>query len=116
MPKLFESVQLSQALLDECEQLDTASLSDALDSLGVSGGLLGITTQVPGSRCVGIAFTVQYEPVGDSHGFKNAANYIDQVPPGAVIVSSKCGAPRLHGLGRYHDALRRGPRHKRHCN
>jgi len=91
MPKLFESVQLSQALLDECEQLDTASLSDALDSLGVSGGLLGITTQVPGSRCVGIAFTVQYEPVGDSHGFKNAANYIDQVPPGAVIVSSNAG-------------------------
>ena len=91
MPKLFESVQLSQALLDECEQLNTASLSDALDSLGVSGGLLGITTQVPGSRCVGIAFTVQYEPVGDSHGFKNAANYIDQVPPGAVIVSSNAG-------------------------
>ena len=32
MPKLFESVQLSQALLDECEQLDTASLSDALEA------------------------------------------------------------------------------------
>ena len=91
MLKPFESTPISQALLDECERLDTASLSDALDSLNVSGGILGITAQVPGTRCVGIAFTVQYEPVGHSHGFKNAANYIDQVPPGAVIVSSNAG-------------------------
>ncbi|WNF55999.1 RraA family protein [Pseudomonas sp. SG20052] len=91
MLKPFESTDISQTLLDECERLDTASLSDALDSLDVSGGLLGIGTQVPGTRCVGIAFTVQYEPVGNSHGFKNAANYIDQVPRGAVIVSSNAG-------------------------
>jgi regulator of RNase E activity RraA len=91
MPKLFESTVIPQTLLDRCEKLDTASLSDALDSLGVSGGLPGIGPQVPGTRCVGIAFTVQYEPVGDAPGFKNAANYIDLVPRGAVIVSANAG-------------------------
>ncbi|KWS22694.1 RraA family protein [Pseudomonas syringae] len=87
----FEAVPIAQAVLDACEHLDTASLSDALDSLGIDGGLSGITSQVPGTRCVGIAFTVQYEPVGASAVFKGAANYIDHVPAGAVIVSSNNG-------------------------
>ncbi|RMO88995.1 Dimethylmenaquinone methyltransferase [Pseudomonas syringae pv. philadelphi] len=91
MSALSESVSISQALLNECEHLDTASLSDALDSLGINGGLAGIASQVPGTRCVGIAFTVQYEPVDTSAVFKGAANYIDQVPAGAVIVSSNNG-------------------------
>jgi regulator of RNase E activity RraA len=72
-------------------EIDTASLSDALDSLGISGGLLGICPQVPGTRCAGFAYTVQYQPVSDSQGFKNAANYIDDVPPGSIIVSSNDG-------------------------
>ncbi|KPW47887.1 Uncharacterized protein ALO54_02949 [Pseudomonas syringae pv. philadelphi] len=58
----FEYTPIAQSVLDECEHLDTASLSDALDSLGIDGGLPGIVSQVPGTRCVGIAFTVQYQP------------------------------------------------------
>ncbi|RMR06270.1 RraA family protein [Pseudomonas syringae group genomosp. 7] len=87
----FEAVSVTRAVLEACEHLDTASLSDALDSLGIDGGLPGIVSQVPGTRCVGVAFTVQYEAVDASAGFKGAANYIDQVPPGAVIVSSNVG-------------------------
>ena len=79
---------LFEQLVRDCEQLDTASLSDALDSLGISGGLLGIHAQVPGTRCVGLAYTVQYEALSDASGFKGAANYIDQVPAGAIVVSS----------------------------
>ncbi|WP_248768195.1 RraA family protein [Pseudomonas sp. MWU12-2345] len=78
-------------LLEHSATLDTASLSDALDSLGIDAGLLGIVQQVPGTRCSGFAFTVLYEPVESGDGFKNAANYIDDVPPGSVIVSSNAG-------------------------
>ncbi|AIC22670.1 MULTISPECIES: RraA family protein [Pseudomonas] len=85
------SEQQRASLLEQCAALDTASLSDALDSLGIDAGLLGIIQQVPGTRCSGFAFTVLYEPVNQNDGFKNAANYIDEVPPGSVVVSSNAG-------------------------
>jgi len=85
------STQQRAWLLEQIATLDTASLSDALDSLGIDAGLAGIVQQVPGTRCSGFAFTVLYEPVKSGDGFKNAANYIDDVPPGSVIVSSNAG-------------------------
>lgn len=78
-------------LIARARKLDTAALSDALDSLAIAGTLEGLAAQVPGSRCAGPAYTVLYEPVSDREGFKNAANYIDDVPEGAVIVSSNNG-------------------------
>lgn len=91
MLTLSEPTVVTQKMITALEALDTASISDALDSLGISGGLLGINQQVPGTRCVGIAFTVQYQEVTDKAGFKNAANYIDHVPAGSVIVSCNDG-------------------------
>lgn len=88
---MVDAIKISAAghsLLVALENLDTPALSDALDSMGISGGLLGIEQQVPGTRCAGFAFTVQYEPVSDNVGFKNAANYIDQVPADSIIVSA----------------------------
>lgn len=41
--------------------LDTAAVSDALDSLYIAGGLLGIKPQISGRKIAGPAFTVQYE-------------------------------------------------------
>ena len=78
-------------LLQRCAALDTASLSDALDSLGIAGGLAGLHQQVPGTRCCGYAYTVQYQPVSEHGGFRNAANYIDEVPANSVIVSCNDG-------------------------
>lgn len=75
-------------LLESCQKLDTASLSDALDSLNIAGGIAGLNQQVSGTRCAGFAYTVLYEPVYEQRGFKNAANYIDDVPANSVIVSS----------------------------
>ncbi|MDG9884290.1 MULTISPECIES: RraA family protein [Pseudomonas] len=91
MNAITSPVRQDPALLKACEALDTASLSDALDSLGISGGLAGLHQQVPGTRCVGFAYTVLYEPVQERSGFRNAANYIDDVPSDAVIVSSNPG-------------------------
>lgn len=88
----IQSSAQEAAWLAACRELDTASLSDALDSLGISGGLGGIAQRVPAARCVGLAYTVRYEPVaGASTGFRNAANYIDDVPANAVIVSANEG-------------------------
>ncbi|MEI2387393.1 RraA family protein [Breoghania sp. JC706] len=81
-------------LLAAAKALDTASLSDALDSLGLPAGLAGIRPQTGGARCAGYAYTVLYEPVeteAGGGGFRNAADYIDDVPAGAVIVSSNPG-------------------------
>jgi regulator of RNase E activity RraA len=38
-----------------------------------------------------LAYTVQYEAVTEASGFRNAANYIDDVPSGAIIVSCNDG-------------------------
>lgn len=72
--------------------LDTAAVSDALDSLYIAGGLLGIKSQVSGKKIAGPAFTVQYEScTPEKNRFMNAGNYIDQVPAGAVIVVDNGG-------------------------
>lgn len=74
-------------------RLDTASVSDALDSLGVGGVLAGVTARVPGARAAGRAFTVTYQPVdGAAEGFRNAANYLDDVPEGSFVVVDNTGS------------------------
>lgn len=76
----------------ELLQLDTAELSDALDACGIEGALLGIKPVVSGAKLVGPAFTVQYLAFEDQQTeFKNAGNYIDDVPEGAVIVIDNQG-------------------------
>jgi regulator of RNase E activity RraA len=78
------------ARLAEC---DTAAVSDALDSLGVPGVLAGIAARVPGVRACGTAFTVTYRPVSDDGPpFRNAANYLDDVPAGSVVVVDNGGS------------------------
>lgn len=106
------ALQNNHALLKACEALDTASLSDALDSLGLAGGLAGLNQQVPGTRCIGFAYTVLYEPVQERNGFRSAANYIDEVPPDAVIVSSNPGRTDCTTWGDIltHVAISRGIR------
>ncbi|MBE8905463.1 RraA family protein [Enterobacter asburiae] len=72
--------------------LDTAAISDALDSLYIAGGLAGIKLQAGGGKLAGPAWTVKYEAcVAEKNQFMNAGNYIDQVPAGAVIVVDNGG-------------------------
>lgn len=73
-------------------KLDTAAISDALDSLFIAGGLLGIKPQTSGKKIAGPAFTVQYEAcTPEKNSFMNAGNYIDQVPASSVIVVDNGG-------------------------
>ncbi len=41
----------------------TATISDAMDTLGVPAGCPGLGALVPGAATVGVAYTVQYAPV-----------------------------------------------------
>lgn len=64
--------------------LSTASVSDALDSLGLPGSLHGIGALRQGQRAVGPVFTVTYEPVDEAGG--TVGDFLDDVPVGAVIL------------------------------
>ncbi|MER5408439.1 RraA family protein [Streptomyces sp. NPDC002769] len=83
----------TEALRERMAGLDTAALSDAMDSLRTPPGVLpGIAARTPGSIACGPAFTVRYRAVDDDTGFRNAADYIDDVPPGSVVVVDNGGS------------------------
>ncbi|MGH3438977.1 MAG: RraA family protein, partial [Sciscionella sp.] len=86
-------MRVGQDIVDRLAALDTAAVSDALDSMGIPCVLAGIAARVPGSRTCGIAYTVSYRPVcGDGPRFRNAANYLDDVPAGCVVVVDNGGS------------------------
>ena len=76
-------------LVQRLKRLDTTSVSDAMDSLGVTGGLLGIKAVTPGLQICGPAFTVRYVPCGPVKG--TVGDFLDDVQPGQVIVIDNAG-------------------------
>lgn len=68
----------------------TAAVSDALDLAGVSSTLWGVRRLSGSGMVVGPAFTVRFEPVADGVRAP-AADFIDDVPSGAVIVIANEG-------------------------
>jgi regulator of RNase E activity RraA len=82
--------------------LDTAAISDALDSLYIAGGLAGIKPQAVVK--IAPAFTVKYEAcTPEKNQFMNAGNYIDEVPAGAGHCRGQWRTYRLHELGQHSD-------------
>lgn len=81
--------ELSKEVLDGFRELDTTSVSDALDRLGITGGLLGIKAVLPGSRLCGQAFTVHYIPCGTIKG--TVGDFLDDVKAGQVVVIDNGG-------------------------
>ncbi|MER6212160.1 isocitrate/isopropylmalate family dehydrogenase [Streptomyces sp. NPDC001642] len=95
-----QQAETSVDVVDRLARLDTASVSDALDSLGVGGVLAGLVPRVPGARAAGRAFTVTYQPVEDADkGFRNAANYLDDVPEGSFVVVDNAGSTTCTNWG-----------------
>lgn len=81
-----------KTIIERFKKISTSSVSDALDSLGIAAGLVGIQQQLVGTGCVGPAFTVEYMAYNEVPAeFRNASNYIDEVPPGAVVVIDNQG-------------------------
>jgi regulator of RNase E activity RraA len=78
-----ERAKLTARLL----KLDTAAVSDAMDSLGCNRALAGISSRVDGAKLAGPVYTVQYEPFDSPPtSFQSAGNYIDDVPAGHVLL------------------------------
>ena len=63
---------------------DTATLSDALDRLGLNGQCYRIKPLDPKFRLAGRASTLQYGPAGSPAG--TVGDYIDDIAPGDVVV------------------------------
>lgn len=70
--------------------LDTATVSDALDKLGIRGQCLGIKPRDHRFRMTGRAFTVLYGPA-DAAAPGTVGDYIDDLEPGTVVVLDNGG-------------------------
>ncbi len=68
--------------------LDTSTVSDALDSLGLYGTLNGIAARVTTHQILaGPAYTVQYRSLTRTKNtFHQAGNYIDNVPSNHIVL------------------------------
>ena len=81
---------MSDRNVSRAAQIDTATLSDALDKLGISGQCLGIKPLSPTFRLCGRAFTLAYAPAGPGG---TVGDFIDDVPPGSVVAIDNGGRP-----------------------
>jgi 4-hydroxy-4-methyl-2-oxoglutarate aldolase len=80
---------MADANVERASKLDTTSLSDALDRLGIAGQCLNITPLDHRFRLTGRAFTILYGPAGTPPG--TVGDYIDDVPAGSVVVLDNGG-------------------------
>jgi 4-hydroxy-4-methyl-2-oxoglutarate aldolase len=70
-------------------KLDTATLSDALDRLGIAGQCYRIKPLSSNFRLAGRAYTLLYGPAANPPG--TVGDYIDEVPAGYVAVLDNGG-------------------------
>jgi 4-hydroxy-4-methyl-2-oxoglutarate aldolase len=77
------------ASVERASKLDTSTISDALDRLGISGQCLNIKPRDSRFRMTGRAFTMLYRPVGKPAG--TVGDFIDDVAPGSVVAIDNGG-------------------------
>ena len=80
---------MSDTNVERASRLDTATLSDALDRLGLVGQCYRIQPRSTASRMTGRAWTLLYGPAASPAG--TVGDYIDDVAPGQVIVLDNGG-------------------------
>lgn len=69
--------------------LETATISDALDRLGIVGQCYQIEGRDPRFKLCGRAFTLLFGPAGRPAG--TVGDFIDDVPPGSIVVIDNGG-------------------------
>lgn len=79
---------MSDKNVERAARIDTATLSDALDKLGIAGQCLGIKPLDQKFRLAGRAFTLSYAPAGPGG---TVGDFIDDVPEGAVVAIDNGG-------------------------
>lgn len=80
----------ADAIVEGFRELPTATISDAIDRLAIAGQCLGIAPLDPKFRLCGRAFTLRYRPTGEVER-GNVGDYIDDVPPGDIVVLDNAG-------------------------
>lgn len=80
---------MKDANVTRAEKLDTATISDALDKLGLTGQCHRIKPRSPQFRMTGRAWTLLYGPAGSPPG--TVGDYIDDIEEGTVIVLDNGG-------------------------
>lgn len=81
--------KLDLKILEAFRQLDTTSVSDAMDRYGICGALNGISPVTQGTILCGQAFTVSVVPC--SGGKDAPVEYLDLVDPDMVVVIDNSG-------------------------
>ncbi|WP_078394555.1 RraA family protein [Shouchella patagoniensis] len=72
-----------ESYVTELGQLTTSAISDALDVLGYNGGIKNFRIYSCDKRIIGPVFTVEF---ADSSEPAKAADYIEEVDPGTVVM------------------------------
>ncbi len=80
---------MTQEMAQRLLSFGVSTISDALDSLDIEGQAIGILPFAHNLWFAGIAFTVRMAPVGLTGG--SVGDYIDDVPPGHVVVIDNDG-------------------------
>lgn len=75
--------------IERVSKLDTATLSDALDKLGIVGQCSRIKPRSTDFRTAGRAFTIKYGPASNPPG--TVGDFIDDVPAGSIVVLDNGG-------------------------
>lgn len=76
--------------IEAFRRLPTAAISDAMDRLGIPGQAFGLAPLGPTFRLCGRAYTLRYRPIGAVER-GTVGDYIDDVPPGYVVVLDNAG-------------------------
>lgn len=85
----MDEKKLADANVERALKLETATLSDALDRLGIAGQCYKIQGRSTSFRMAGRAFTILYGPAAQPAG--TVGDFIDDVEPGSVIVLDNGG-------------------------
>lgn len=81
--------KLDPEIIAAYKNLDSTSISDAMDRLGIPAGLYDIKSITAGKLMCGQAFTVRYVPCGEVKG--TVGDFLDDVEPGQVCVLDNGG-------------------------
>jgi 4-hydroxy-4-methyl-2-oxoglutarate aldolase len=80
---------MTNSAISTLARMDTSTVSDALDKLGIIGQCLGIAPMDPKFRLAGCVFTVRYVPCGMHGG--TVGDFIDDLPEGTVVALDNQG-------------------------
>jgi len=80
---------VSDEIIEGFRQIRLANVSDALNTLGLVGGLQGIKPVCQPASMLGRAYTLRYVPCGQDQG--TVGDFMEELSPGDVVVLDNSG-------------------------